>query len=149
MQPSHAVLTPVVAGLIGVGGRIGMLGMLGAAMATVVMGLSGVGGSIGGVLRAAMTRGMPRGVPGTAMPLGGVPREGRLPRQGRLPQNGRLHSHRGCDNQTAVAGLLGWAIVCQAWQRQCVCSGRGKFAPWVEANRGAMVMAHARVCVCW
>ena len=73
MQSPKAVLTPVVTGLIGVGGSIG--GMLGAAMATVVTGLSGVGGSIGGVLRAAMTRGMPRGVPGTAMTTGtgGVP----------------------------------------------------------------------------
>ena len=91
------MLTPVVTGLIGVGGRIG--GVLGAAMATVVTGLIGVGGSIGGVLRAAMTRGMPRGVPGTAVPIGRVPRERRLPRQGRLPPNGRLHSHRGCDNR--------------------------------------------------
>ena len=60
-------LTPVVTGLIGVGGRIG--GVLGAAMTTR------------GVLGAAMARGMPGaamtlttgGVPGTAMTTGGVP----------------------------------------------------------------------------
>ena len=71
-----AVLTPVVTGLIGVGGRIG--GVLGAAMTTR------------GVLGAAMARGMP----GAAMTLttGGVP--------------GAID-----DNQTAVAGLLGWPIV--------------------------------------
>ena len=81
-----AVLTPVVTGLIGVGGRIG--GVLGAAMPTR------------GVLGAAMARGMPGaamtltigGVPGTAMTTGGVP--------------GAID-----DNQTAVAGLLGWPIV--------------------------------------
>ena len=81
-----AVLTPVVTGLIGVGGRIG--GVLGAAMTTR------------GVLGAAMARGMPGaamtlttgGVPGTAMTTGGVP--------------GAID-----DNQTAVAGLLGWPIV--------------------------------------
>ena len=62
-----AVLTPVVTGLIGVGGRIG--GVLGAAMTTR------------GVLGAAMARGMlgaattltTGGVPGTAMTTGGVP----------------------------------------------------------------------------
>ena len=81
-----AVRTPVVTGLIGVGGRIG--GVLGAAMPTR------------GVLGAAMARGMPGaamtlttgGVPGTAMTTGGVP--------------GAID-----DNQAAVAGLLGWPIV--------------------------------------
>ena len=63
----RAEMTPVVTGLIGVGGRIG--GVLGAAMTTR------------GVLGAAMARGMPGaamtlttgGVPGTAMTTGGVP----------------------------------------------------------------------------
>ena len=62
-----AVLTPVVTGLIGVGGRIG--GVLGAAMTTR------------GVLGAAMARGMlgaamtltTGGVPGAAMTTGGLP----------------------------------------------------------------------------
>ena len=77
------MLTPVVTGLIGVGGRIG--GVLGAAMPTR------------GVLGAAMARGMPGaamtlttgGVPGTAMAIGGVPRQ---------LANG--------DNQPAVADCL-------------------------------------------
>ena len=91
-----AVLTPVVTGLIGVGGRIG--GVLGAAMTTR------------GVLGAAMARGMPGaamtlttgGVPGTAMTTGGVP--GTAMTTGGVP--GAID-----DNQTAVAGLLGWPIV--------------------------------------
>ena len=132
---------PVVTGLIGVGGRIG--GVLGAAMTTR------------GVLGAAMARGMPGaamtltvgGVPGTAMTTGGVPRQ---------------LANR--DNQPAVAGLLGWPIVtitinprsrgCLAgpWfarrDRDNVCAASEvNSAPWVEANRGAMVMAHTRVCV--
>ena len=65
----RAEMTPVVTGLIGVGGRIG--GVLGAAMTL----------TIGGVPGAAMARGMPGaamtlttgGVPGTAMTTGGVP----------------------------------------------------------------------------
>ena len=65
MTGAVAVLTPVVTGLLGVGGRIG--GVLGAAMPTR------------GVLGAAMARGMPGaamtlttvGVPGTAMTTGG------------------------------------------------------------------------------
>ena len=44
--------------------------------------------------QSAMTTG---GVPGTAMTTGGVPRQ---------------LANR--DNQPAVAGLLGWAMVCQA-----------------------------------
>ena len=77
-----AVLTPVVTGLIG------------AAMAR------GAAMTTRGVLGAAMARGMPGaamtlttgGVPGTAMTTGGGP--------------GAID-----DNQTAVAGLLGWPIV--------------------------------------
>ena len=96
-----AVLTPVVTGLIGVGGRIG--GVLGAAMTTR------------GVLGAAMARGMPGaaltltvgGVPGTAMTTGGVP--GTAMTTGGVP---RQLANR--DNQPAVAGLLGWAMVCHA-----------------------------------
>ena len=92
---------PVVTGLIGVGGRIG--GVLGAAITTR------------GVLGAAMARGMPGaamtltvgGVPGTAMTTGGVP--GTAMTTGGVP---RQLANR--DNQPAVAGLLGWAMVCQA-----------------------------------
>ena len=68
------------------------------------------------------------------------------------------------DNQPAVAGLLGWPIVtitinprsrgCLAgpWfarrDRDNVCAASEvNSPPWVEANRGAMVMAHTRVCV--
>ena len=68
------------------------------------------------------------------------------------------------DNQPAVAVLLGWPIVtitinprsrgCLAgpWfarrDRDNVCAASEvNSAPWVEANRGAMVMAHTRVCV--
>ena len=95
-----AVLTPVVTGLIGVGGRIG--GVLGAAMTTR------------GVLGAAMARGMPGaamtltigGVPGTAMTTGGVPRQ--------LCQQCWSQCQSDNNNQPAVAGLLGWAMVCQA-----------------------------------
>ena len=61
-----AVLTPVVTGLIGVGGRIG--GVLGAAMTT-----RGVFGMMArGMPGAAMTL-TTGGVPGTAMTTGGVP----------------------------------------------------------------------------
>ena len=94
--------------------------------------------------QSAMTTG---GVPGTAMTTGGVPRQ---------------LANR--DNQPAVAGLLGWPIVtitinprsrgCLAgpWfarrDRDNVCAASEvNSAPWVEANRGAMVMAHTRVCV--
>ena len=92
------MLTPVVTGLIGVGGRIG--GVLGAAMPTR------------GVLGAAMARGMPGaamtlttgGVPGTAMTTGGVP--GTAMTTGGVP---RQLANR--DNEPAVAGLLGWPIV--------------------------------------
>ena len=98
-----AVLTPVVTGLIGVGGRIG--GVLGAAMPTR------------GVLGAAMARGMPGaamtlttgGVPGTAMTTGGVP--GTAMATDGVP---RQLANRDNNNQPAVAGLLGWAMVCQA-----------------------------------
>ena len=74
-----AVLTPVVTGLIGVGGRIG--GVLGAAMTTrgvlgaaMARGMPGAAMTltIGGVPGTAMTTG---GVPGTAMTIGGVPRQ--------------------------------------------------------------------------
>ena len=68
------------------------------------------------------------------------------------------------DNQPSDAGLLGWPIVtitinprsrgCLAgpWfarrDRDNVCAASEvNSAPWVEANRGAMVMAHTRVCV--
>ena len=131
-------------GLIGVGGRIG--GVLGAAMTTrgVLGAAIGVGARIGGVPGTDMTTG---GVPGTAMTIGGVPRQ---------------LANR--DNQPAVAGLLGWPIVtitinprsrgCLAgpWfarrDRDNVCAASEvNSAPWVEANRGAMVMAHTRVCV--
>ena len=95
-----AVLTPVVTGLIGVGGRIG--GVLGAAMTTR------------GVLGAAMARGMPGaamtlttgGVPGTAMTTGGVPGTAMTTGQ---PSGLAWLANR--DNQPAVAGLLGWPIV--------------------------------------
>ena len=101
MIGAAAVLTPVVTGLIGVGGRIGQVlgaamptrGVLGAAMAR---GMPGAAMTLttGGVLGTDMTTG---GVPGTAMTTGGVPRQ---------------LANR--DNQPAVAGLLGWAMVCQA-----------------------------------
>ena len=68
------------------------------------------------------------------------------------------------DNEPAVAGLLGWPIVtitinprsrgCLAgpWfarrDRDNVCAASEvNSAPWVDANRVAMVMAHTRVCV--
>ena len=73
-----AVLTPVVTGLIGVGGRIG--GVLGAAMPTR------------GVLGAAMARGMP----GAAMTSGGV--------LGAAMAGGEFRAINDNDNQAAVAG---------------------------------------------
>ena len=108
-----AVLTPVVTGLIGVGGRIG--GVLGAAMPTR------------GVLGAAMARGMPGaamtlttgGVLGTAMTSGGVPSQIWSWQSDWMPQSNRSRglawlANRDNNNQPAVAGLLGWAMVCHA-----------------------------------
>ena len=120
-----AVLTPVVTGLIGVGGRIG--GVLGAAMPTR------------GVLGAAMARGMPGaamslttgGVPGaiddnqTAVggllgwPIVTIKPQSRACLAGQSCQSTRGRgvawlASRDNNNQPAVAGLLGWAMVCHA-----------------------------------
>ena len=162
------MLTPVVTGLIGVGGRIG--GGLGAAMARTAMarGMTGVLGAamprghptgaamhpltLGGVLGTAMARGMPRAAMARGMPRAAMARGDWMPKSNRSRGLAWLANR---DSQSAV---LGWPIVTMTinprsrgcfsgpWfarrDRDNVCAaGRVKAPPWVEANRGAMVMA--------
>ena len=93
------MLTPVVTGLIGVGGRIG--GVLGAAMARTAMarGMTGVLGAamprghptgaamhpltLGGVLGTAMARGMPRAAMARGMPRAAMARGDWMPKSNR------------------------------------------------------------------
>ena len=136
-------------------------GMPGAAMTLTVGGVPGTAMTTGGVPGTAMTTGT-GGVPGTAMTVTtGQSLQSTAP-SCTFPWVPRQLANR--DNQPAVAGLLGWPIVtitinprsrgCLAgpWfarrDRDNVCAASEvNSAPWVEANRGAMVMAHTRVCV--